>query len=314
MSYWVKHGNIFHPGNHPDFSSSHAQLPIVAKGQGSDEPLVFFSGRDQNNRSMPFASRLIQRQEGFTLDLLSTKPLMGLGEPGAFDDCGVMPTAALWVDGVLLIYYIGWNVRNTVPYHNAIGLAKFDPDTLHMERLFEGPVMDRNRNEPFFIGTMDVLLSKGQWKAWYLSCTAWSEINGHMEPQYLIRNAHSDNGLDWIRDGTISVPYTNDFEAIAGASVIEGEDTFQMYYSFRSTVNYRVEPASAYRIGFAKSHDGRGFERMDGIMDDFSADRQDWEKEMQAYPHVFSWQGQQWMLYNGNGFGQSGIGLAQLIV
>ena len=35
---------------------------------------------------------------------------------------------------------------------------------------------------------------------------------------------------------------------------------------------------------------------------------------MQAYPHVFTFEGGVYMLYNGNGYGTSGIGLAKIIV
>jgi hypothetical protein len=48
-------------------------------------------------------------------------------------------------------------------------------------------------------------------------------------------------------------------------------------------------------------------------MNAFSMNRAQWESEMQAYPHVFDWNDSRMMLYNGNGFGQSGIGLAKMM-
>jgi hypothetical protein len=65
----------------------------------------------------------------------------------------------------------------------------------------------------------------------------------------------------------------------------------------------------AYRAGYATSRDGLTWERRDaeaGI--DVSDDG--WDSEMIAYPHVFEHAGRTYMLYNGNGYGKTGIGLA----
>jgi hypothetical protein len=37
-----------------------------------------------------------------------------------------------------------------------------------------------------------------------------------------------------------------------------------------------------------------------------------WESEMVEYPCVFDWNGRRYMLYNGNEYGRSGVGLAVL--
>ena len=37
-----------------------------------------------------------------------------------------------------------------------------------------------------------------------------------------------------------------------------------------------------------------------------------WDSEMIAYPYVFAHEGDYYMLYNGNGYGKTGIGLAVL--
>ena len=37
-----------------------------------------------------------------------------------------------------------------------------------------------------------------------------------------------------------------------------------------------------------------------------------WDSEMVCYPHVFDHKGKRYMLYNGNGYGRTGFGLAVL--
>jgi hypothetical protein len=75
-----------------------------------------------------------------------------------------------------------------------------------------------------------------------------------------------------------------------------------MWYSYRG---------SSYRIGYAESDDGVAWVRKDeeaGI--DVSPDG--WDSEMIEYPCVFDHAGSRYMLYNGNGYGATGIGLAEL--
>jgi hypothetical protein len=48
-------------------------------------------------------------------------------------------------------------------------------------------------------------------------------------------------------------------------------------------------------------------------MSTFSSSEATWESEMVEYPYLVSHRDSTYMFYNGNGYGKSGIGLAQLI-
>ena len=67
----------------------------------------------------------------------------------------------------------------------------------------------------------------------------------------------------------------------------------------------------SYRIGYAESDDGIHWIRKD---QDVGIDVSDsgWDSEMIEYPFVFDHEGDRYMLYNGNGYGKTGIGLAVL--
>lgn len=313
MKTWRKRGLILTPDQIQSFTTTHTQLPVVAKGGSDDRKYVFFSVRDEQNRSLPFVAELVNHGSELGLKLLTKKPLLAPGLPGTFDDAGVMPTSAIWVKDKIWVYYIGWNTRGTVPYQNAVGLAVFDPESCTLKRMFEGAILDRTKDEPYFVGTMDVCLNDGKWMAWYLSCTGWTSISDKWEPRYLIRFASSVDGILWKRDGTISIPYESDNEAIAAASVLKNGAIYEAYYCVRSIMNYRSNPNNGYRIQYAKSGDGRVFERISNGITGMAEGLADWEDKMQAYPCVFNWQGKTYMLYNGNGFGASGIGYAELI-
>jgi hypothetical protein len=75
-----------------------------------------------------------------------------------------------------------------------------------------------------------------------------------------------------------------------------------MWFSKRGT---------SYRIGYAESTDGLDWRRMDSEVG-IDVSPSGWDSEMVEYPCVFDAAGRRWMLYNGNGYGRTGIGLAEL--
>ena len=79
-----------------------------------------------------------------------------------------------------------------------------------------------------------------------------------------------------------------------------------MWYSYRGQPSIKT-----YRIGYAESTDGINWARMDdkaGI----DVSESGWDSQMVCYPFVFDHQGERYMLYNGNDYGKTGIGLAVL--
>ena len=80
---------------------------------------------------------------------------------------------------------------------------------------------------------------------------------------------------------------------------------YEMWFSFRSGGG---EP---YRIGKAVCEDGRNW-RLELAQAGITVSPDGWGSEMIAYPLVFEHEGQRFMLYNGNGYGKSGFGLAVL--
>ena len=75
-----------------------------------------------------------------------------------------------------------------------------------------------------------------------------------------------------------------------------------MWFSHRGT---------RYQIGYAESEDGKNWNRLDHLCSINSAP-DGWDSEMLAYPHVFKHGEALYMLYNGNGYGKTGFGIAVL--
>ena len=100
---------------------------------------------------------------------------------------------------------------------------------------------------------------------------------------------------------SVCIDYADDDEyAIARPCVVKTDSGYEMWYSCRG---------AKYRIGYATSDDGLVWTRRDA---DVAIDVSDegWDAEMIEYPCVFEHGRSRFMLYNGNGYGATGIGMA----
>lgn len=277
---------------------SHAAVPI-AEALGGGLFRIYFSSRDRWGRSHTgFLVIDIQRPSSI-LDL-SLDPVLSPGVLGAFDDSGAMATWLTQVGTRRYLYYIGWSLGVTVPFRNAIGVAISEGDR-PFERAFEGPIVDRIATEPYFCASCSVYKDAEIWRMWYLSSTGWTRSEGKPIHHYHIKYAESQNGLDWCRSGRVAIDYKNSSEtAISRPSVLKDQDGWRMWFSARG---------SRYRLGYAISKDGKTWKRNDAAVG-IDVSTSGWDSEMICYPFVFDHEGERYMLYNGNGYGRSGLGLA----
>lgn len=133
------------------------------------------------------------------------------------------------------------------------------------------------------------------------------EEAGQVKHYYHIKYDESADGIQWYRKPQVAIDfqYENEY-AISRPCVLKEEGTYKMWYS------YRAGPlGSTYRIGYAESLDGHAWVRKDEQVLLEPSER-GWDSTMIEYPYVFDHNGRHYMLYNGNDFGKTGIGLAVL--
>ncbi len=300
MQRWEKLGRLFYPDGTSRWMKAYAAVPTVECLEGGLLK-IYFSARDQGNRSHTGWLVIDINCPDRILDL-SSEPVLAPGKLGCFDDSGTMATWLCEAGGRQYLYYIGWNLGQTVPFRNAIGLAVREPGGI-FSRIGEGPIMDRSLVEPHFCASCCVLPEEHLWRMWYLNCVEWRMRDGKPEHRYHIKYAESEDGIHWQRNGTVAIDFQSETEyAISRPSVVRDRDCWRMWYSFRG---------KRYRIGYAESENGIDWNRLDrhaGI----DVSDSGWDSEMIEYPQVFDFQGQRFMLYNGNDYGKSGFGLAVL--
>lgn len=296
---WKKLGLIFCPHEINEWMQSHASVPIAENIDG-DLFRVYFSTRNKSNKS--YTGNIVFDIKNPTKILeYSDKPVLSPGDLGCFDDSGSMATWICEHNDIRYLYYIGWNLGVTVPFRNSIGLA-VSKDGNEFTRIAKGPILDRTMSEPHFVASCCVIPGK-IWRMWYLSCTGWFNQAGNPMHRYHIKYAESCDGINWKRDGVVSIDYANDNEyAISRPSVVRDPNQWHMWYSYRG---------ERYKIGYATSNDGVSWERHDDNII-FESSTNDWDSDMMEYPYVFDHGNDRYMLYNGNGYGRSGFGLAIL--
>jgi predicted GH43/DUF377 family glycosyl hydrolase len=294
---WTKRGHVFCPDNNYDWMRTHAAGPI-AEHLRDDRFRIYFGCRDAENRtSIGFVELDIMRPERILL--LSDRPVVSPGAPGLFDDSGTSTGCLVAHGSVRYLYYLGWNLGVTVPWRNTIGLAISTGLDAPFAKYSLAPLVDRSAVDPFSISYPWVMQDGGRWRMWYGSNLSWGKDATDMA--HVIKYAESDDGIHWQRDGAIAIAAKSVEEyAIAKPCVLKENGLYRMWYSHRG---------GTYRIGYAESDDGIAWRRKDELAGiDVSADG--WDSEAIQYAHVFRHRGELYMLYNGNGYGKTGFGLA----
>lgn len=302
MFTWKKLGNLFCPDHNSPWMVSHAANPFPVFID-NDLLRVYFSSRDEKNRSYVTYVEL-DCTNNFEVVKIANEPVITPGSPGLFDDSGAsLGCIVVTPDKSMMFYYLGWNLKVTVPWQNSIGLAIGKNYGSLPVKARRAPIVDRNEIDPFSISYPFVLLEDGKFKMWYGSNLEWGSNQTDMN--HVIKYAESNDGVNWERKGIISLhhKYENEY-AISKPFIAKINNRYLAWYSFRGH-----GPTPTYRIGYAESLDGMAWERKDehaGI----TVSENGWDSEMICYPSLFTYQDKYHMLYNGNGYGKTGFGLA----
>lgn len=304
---WMKLGRIAALTPSSARATNHMQVPApILLG-----PIirVYFAARSASGRSYP-AFFDVASSDPMNVLCIQERPVLNWGPPGTFDDEGIMPACVVGNGNELWMYYSGWNRRSTIPYHNTTGVAVSRDGGATFTRMFDGPILERTAIEPYIAVTPWVKKDQDRWRMWYVSGTAWERVGSKFEPVYTIKYAESGNGVDWKRENIECIHQKHPMEACAHPTVVEWGGQYHMWFSYRDTRDFR-DGLGSYRIGYARSRDGILWHR-DDEQAGIGLSEAGWDSTMICYPSVIEVDGRVYMFYNGNGFGQTGVGCALL--
>lgn len=299
---WRKLGQLFNPGTaarHPKLAT-HAANPLPVHIE-DDIFRVFYSGRDAQQRSSIGAVDIdVERRE---IVSVQHDPVFEHGPEGSFyaDGVSIGNCYATLTDRYIL--FMGWCNPKDAHWRGEIGRLLLD-QKWRLSLAGDGtPFMALDAEDPISLSYPWVMEDEGTYRMWYGSTTTWDGGNGEM--LHVIRQAISPDGEAWTRQAT-PVPWELGVaQAFSRPTVIRDESGFHMWFS------YRDGTGRTYRIGRAWSENGTSWElQLDRAGIDVS--KEGWDSQMIEYPFVFDHRGSRYMLYNGNGYGATGFGLAIL--
>ena len=290
-----RQGLLLAPPYAPPWAASHAGLPVV------DGDRLYVAVRDGDGRARIARAPIAFGDGTARVGEIEPEPVLDLGDLGTFDDSGVMPSALVRGEGgQVRLYYTGWAKGVTVPFSLFVGLAVSDDDGATFRRHSRAPLLDRCDADPIMTASPYVLRDGDSWRMWYVSCDRWTLRDGVPHHHYNVRYAESSDGLVWRRDGRVAIPYADDAEHAISRPCVERTATgYVMWFSSRG---------EAYRIRLATSADGLVWTRQPGVAIEPSASG--WDAGMTCYPWLEQRDGYRYLLYNGAGFGATGVGYA----
>ena len=301
---WEKLGLLFDPRTgprHPKLLSHAANpLPVLIDG---DTYRVFYSARDAQNRSSVgavdidiAARRIVKTHEG---------PVFEHGPEGSFHADGVsVGNCYRASDGARYILFMAWEIPADAHWRGTVGRLRLTED-LGLKLAESEPYIGRSEVDPVSLSYPWVQqMADGTYQMWYGSTVAWDAGNGEM--RHVFNHATSPDGLAWTLTGQGVPDIIGVAQAFSRPTVAAHPDGgLEMWYSFRGA------PGRTYRIGYARAENG-----VDWALHPESAGidvgPEPWDSDMIEYPFVFDHKGARYMMYNGNGYGKTGIGLAVL--
>lgn len=299
---WIKKGRIYEPKKQ---GFTHGATPCITHVRDNQHVLAF-TIRDEHNRS--HICLLKCNVDNGRVNMIG-EPKIALypGNAGHFDCDGVISACLIEHKNTTYLYYVGWQNLPGRMWICDTGRAIVDVEALTIQREFNGPVLGRDKNNPLFAAGTAFYIIDGIWHTWYNSGIRWDKSEHGLKHYYGMYHAISDNGIDWICEKEMCIPFADEYEyAFGRPCVVNIDGTFCMWFAHRAT-----KDIDTYRMGVAFSQDGIHWKRNDSLAG-IDVSPEGWDSEMVCYPYVFEHKGNHYMLYNGNGYGRTGFGLAVL--
>ena len=304
---WKKLGLVFCPEGTSEWMSSHATVPTPYHLHG-DLWRIYFSTRDSSQRNQVGYVE-VEIAETVKVCSVSQQPVIPFGKLGYFDCDGVYATSLVKHRGLLYFYYAGWNAGRDGIFYSAIGLAISEDNGLSFRKYTNAPVLGRDRVDKWAVMAPFVQkLAEDNWLMLYTSgIELYHDKDGQVKSLYDVKSAYSQDGLEWFKTGETAIGLEEKDTNIARACFGVEDGKFKAFYPYVS------KALGNYRIGYAESADGLHYTRKDehNLASSLCVGPTlSWDSDAVTYPHVFEHKGKFFMLYNGNGFGKTGFGMA----
>lgn len=259
---------------------------------GSRQILVVVSVRDEENRSSAAWLLVSIDDHKASIDAHSKAPLLEFGEFGSFDECGVNVTQIEGNTTDLIARYHGWQLRRDGGWWNAIGEARGSLEN-GLVRQSRAPTFDRSNDDPFGMAYP----FRFQNVDYFCSYERYGDPSTSRNYSYVVKQREGLSSTQSVR----LLEHFSGCEAQSRPYLLEHGGVLRMWLSVKGE-KYRIRAAERNSKGiWVWSDDTWG---MDPRGSGYDIDEV-------AYAAVFEDQGSLFMLFNGDGHGREGIGVAR---
>ena len=275
MAMWHNKGLIF--------NKHHAQLPTCIKVDSIFR--IYYSTKIDGKSHIRFFDL-----DEINFTLIQDCEALSPGYLGELDHAGVMPSCIIEKsNNEKYMYYTGWYLRKDVPYGHAIFISKINKDGT-LRKI--GPVLSSSLYDKYLVNSPFVNYNKKRkfYEMHYCRGSGWIENF----PTYHIAKAISKDGFNWVPKKQKIITTNQKDEAISRVCVDKIEKCIYFSYKTKET-NYKI---------YKKTNQG---------IENLNIDSNDWDNEMQCYPCIYQSLNKKYLFYNGNGYGSTGIGVAEWI-
>jgi hypothetical protein len=305
--FWEKLGIVYCPNGTNRWAISHAMIPTPFRL--SDQLVrIYLTFCDEHGLGRPGYVDVMANNPRKVVSV-SQQPLLELGLPGTFDENGLLSCSVVDAgNGMLYMYYVGFELGKKIRYRLLTGLAISHDGGNTFIRYSQTPVLERSDKELFFRCGPCCLFDAKLFRMWYVAGSEWVVVNGKEMPVYDIRYIESNDGIKWPSEGKVHIPITDPDEHGFGRPyvILKPNGGYRMFYSVRR------RSLGAYRLGYAESHDGTIWTRMDDKLN-LEVSPKSFDSRAIMYAAPIDLFGQLYVFYNGNDFGRRGFAVARLI-
>ncbi len=296
---WIKRGVIYNPKQVSSWIHSHAYIPTPILL--NDETIRIFVAFKDDKGIGRIGYVDVSAQNPFEVITVSNNPSLDIGIPGTFDDNGVTPISIVKHNDRLYLYYAGWQLSDKVRYFLFAGLAISDDMGVTFTRQQKVPILERTDKEFLVRTAPSVLKQDNVWHMLYCGGGKNIIIDKKVMPSYSLKYLTSNDGIKWTGEPLeVLIPEASS-EYGFGRPCIKHEDgIYKMWYSIR-----RFD--KKYTFGYAQSSDLIQWTRLDDQIQSLHDNLQPYENEMQSFAAIIETKYGNYMFYNGNNYGATGI-------
>ncbi|ERL99470.1 hypothetical protein HIMB11_00416 [Rhodobacteraceae bacterium HIMB11] len=279
-----------------DIGLSSVYLPTTININGVDQ--VYFAAIDSQNIGRIYKFNAFYDSGNFITDY-STEIVLDVGQPGTFDEHGVSPLSVVSLNGLIYLYYAGWQRHKSLRYYLFVGLAISEDGGKTFKRLKSTPVIDRSENF-FQVRTgASILFDENKFKCWYAEQSGqYINKNGLITPTYNWSYMESANGVEWPSRGQIIFKTNKEIVGYGRAAIHKsGNKSLQAIISTRYSTGYQLEVIT--------SVDGLRWSKPNKI--EFSNSSAFKNSLIETSFAAFIGQDSNRIIFNGSDFGKRGI-------